>query len=52
MPSRSNTDYINAGMAVQGLWLAASQLDIALQPMSISSFLFARIDDDNFNEKN
>lgn len=50
MPSRSNTDYLNAGMAVQRLWLAASQLDIALQPMSISSFLFARIDDDDFSE--
>lgn len=50
MPSRSHTDYLDAGIAVQRLWLAASQLDIALQPMSISSFLFARIDDDDFSQ--
>jgi hypothetical protein len=48
MPSRSPINYINGGRAVERLWLAATAKGIALQPMSISTFLFARIDDDNF----
>lgn len=48
MPNRNPDTYIHAGIAVQRLWLQATELNIALQPMSISSFLFARIDDDQF----
>lgn len=49
MPSRSAMDYVQAGIATQRLWLMATAHELALQPMSISSFLFARIDDGDFS---
>ena len=38
-----------SGRLIQRVWLEATKMGIAFQPMSISSFLFSRINDDNFD---
>lgn len=50
MPKFNNDGYFEGGRAVQKLWLAATEKDIAFQPMSISTFLFAKVGDNNFED--
>lgn len=50
MPKFDAENFFDGGRAVQKLWLAATNRGIALQPMSISTFLFAKVGDNNFDD--
>lgn len=50
MPSFDANSFFEGGRAVQKLWLAATEKGIAFQPMSINTFLFAKVGDDNFDD--
>jgi len=50
MPKFNADNYFEGGRAVQKLWLAATEKNIALQPMSINTFLFAKVGDKNFDD--
>lgn len=50
MPKINADNYFDGGRAVQKLWLAATEKEIAFQPMSINTFLFARVSDNNFDD--
>lgn len=50
MPSFDADSFFEGGRAVQKLWLAATEKGIAFQPMSINTFLFAKIGDNNFDD--
>jgi hypothetical protein len=50
MPSFDANSFFEGGRAVQKLWLAATEKRIAFQPMSINTFLFAKVGDDNFDD--
>ena len=50
VPKFNAENYFNGGISIQKLWLAATEKQLAFQPMSISSFLFTRISDNNFDE--
>jgi len=50
MPKFSADNYFEGGRAVQKLWLAATEKEIAFQPMSINTFLFAKVGDNNFDD--
>lgn len=50
MPQFSSDNYFDGGRAVQKLWLAATEKNVAFQPMSISTFLFAKVGDNNFDD--
>ena len=43
MPSFSMENFFNGGRAVERAWLAATQDNISFQPLSISTFLFNRL---------
>ena len=47
MPKSDRVDYFDGGRAVQKLWLACTKEGIAFQPMSISTFLFAKVAEDS-----
>ena len=42
MPSFSKENFLDGGRLVERLWLAAAKEKIAFQPMTVSTFLFAR----------
>lgn len=48
MPKGRADAYFEGGRALQKIWLTCSSKAISLQPLSILTFLFARIEDDNF----
>lgn len=48
LPKLPHENFFAGGRAVQRLWLAATAQKIAFQPMSINTFLFSRIKDNNF----
>ncbi|PCJ26328.1 MAG: hypothetical protein COA97_05975 [Flavobacteriales bacterium] len=50
MPKFDADNFFEGGRAVQKLWLAATEKGIAFQPMSISTFLFAKVGDNNFDD--
>jgi ThiF family protein len=50
MPSFDADSFFEGGKAVQRLWLAATEKGIAFQPMSINTFLFAKVGDNNFED--
>lgn len=50
MPTFSPDCYFDGGRAVQKMWLAATTQGIAFQPMSINTFLFAKVGDNNFDD--
>lgn len=50
MPNFDEENFFDGGRAVQKLWLAATSKEIAFQPMSISTFLFAKVGDNNFDD--
>ena len=50
MPKFHPECYFDGGRAVQKIWLAATKKGLAFQPMSISTFLFAKVDDDNYDD--
>ncbi|MCB9363051.1 MAG: Rv1355c family protein [Flavobacteriales bacterium] len=50
MPSFDANSFFEGGRAVQKLWLAATEKEIAFQPMSINTFLFAKVGDNNFDD--
>ena len=58
MPKHSALNYFNTGRSIQRTWLMATKLNISLQPMPASTFLFTRLlnekgiglDDDMKNE--
>lgn len=50
MPSFNSENFFDGGRAVQKLWLTATDRGIAFQPMSISTFLFAKVGDNNFDD--
>jgi len=43
-PSRNADAYVRGGIAAQAVWLTATSLGLAVQPMSIATFLFARLE--------
>lgn len=43
VPGITPTDYLRAGMAVQRVWLTATSLGLAFQPMTVLAYLFARV---------
>jgi hypothetical protein len=43
-PGTSRESYLRGGRGVQRVWLTASRLGLAFQPMSILPFLFARLE--------
>jgi len=45
MPSNTPYDYLKGGRSVQKAWLSTSKLEISFQPMSPSTFLFAKLTD-------
>ena len=52
MPKFSSDCYFDGGRAVQKMWLAATKTGIAFQPISINTFLFAKVGDNNFDDIN
>lgn len=46
-PGRSDEDFIRAGMLLERLWLAATQLGLALQPTTTVHFIGARVRGDD-----
>lgn len=50
MPSFTSENYFDGGRAVQKVWLAATERGLAFQPMSVSTFLFAKVGDGNFDQ--
>lgn len=50
MPKFDSDNYFEGGRAIQKLWLAATEKDIAFQPISINTFLFAKVGDNNFDD--
>jgi len=50
MPKFDSDNYFEGGRAIQKVWLAATLKGIAFQPMSISTFLFAKVGDNNFDD--
>ncbi|MDP3558546.1 MAG: Rv1355c family protein [Bacteroidota bacterium] len=43
MPEYSPLNYFNAGRSAQRAWLAATSMNVSLQPMSIATLFFARL---------
>jgi tRNA A37 threonylcarbamoyladenosine dehydratase len=43
MPEFNSTNWIKAGQAIQRLWLMASKLELAFQPISAPLFLYAQL---------
>jgi len=50
MPKMDKDSFFEGGRAVQKLWLAATKKGLAFQPMSISTFLFAKVGDSNYDD--
>jgi nitroreductase len=50
MPKLDADNFFEGGRAVQRLWLAATEKGIAFQPMSIHTFLFAKLEGNNFDD--
>ncbi len=50
MPKFDSENYFEGGRVIQKLWLAATKKDIAFQPISINTFLFAKVGDNNFDD--
>ncbi len=50
MPKFDADNFFDGGRAIQKLWLASSERGIAFQPMSINTFLFAKVGDGNFDD--
>lgn len=44
IPGMSPSDYLNGGRAMERVWLAATLLDIQLQPMAMLPYLLARLE--------
>lgn len=49
MPKGDNTVFFEGGRAVQRVWLSATSMGLAFQPMSILVFLFTRLEQGNFD---
>ena len=50
MPKFDSENYFEGGRAIQKLWLAATTKGLAFQPLSINTFLFAKVGDNNFDD--
>jgi len=50
MPAFDLNHCFDGGRAVQKVWLGATHKGIAFQPMSISTFLFSKVGDNNFED--
>lgn len=47
MPNSSENSFFDGGRALQKLWLGVTEKGLAFQPISINTFLFLKIDDDD-----
>ncbi len=45
MPTYSGTDFVNGGRASERLWLKATEMGLAFQPMNVPLAFFARLID-------
>jgi hypothetical protein len=50
MPRQEEVDYFNGGRAMERLWLKATELGISLQPISMSTYLFTKIEQGDYSQ--